>query len=238
MTETLPLKLSPESPTQRIIVGLSWDMRELKKFELPKPEFVHHNGLAYTYVSGLENAIHAIRYRLFYKKHMNPKDDLNVRNAEFEQFDLDLECYIFDEDGQMIEKISPDYTEMHNDNASVFHHGEDYTGIGPLDDEDISFKMNALPDNYHHLLFVVRSDCQFNMDEISNAQIRIFDAYTNEETLVKKIKSEIAEKSLYVFAHLHRNNNQWMATPVDHYGDYDDDMADFFKNIILAHNGK
>ncbi len=232
MTESITLKISPDSPTNRIIVGLSWDMRALEKFELPKPEFVKNSEGAQLYLGGIENTIHAFRSKLFYKKHMNPKDDLDDRNTEFEQFDLDLECHIFDKHHKLIHKISPDYTELHNDNSSVFHSGEDYTGIGPFDDEDISIKMNAIPNDYHHFLFTVKSDCAFDLDEITNPKIRIYDAYSNEETYSAAIKSDIANNSLYVFAALSKTENGWSVNPINTYGDYDDNIEEILKDNL------
>ncbi|MBL4804244.1 MAG: TerD family protein [Alphaproteobacteria bacterium] len=222
-----------ETQRDRVLVGLSWDMKELEKVEIPVAEWVPFKKYLQAAADWADDSVHAFRTMNYMPKTVNQHDDPDHRDKEFEGFDLDLYCYIFDEHGEMVEKIGPDYKDVVSEDGKVYHSGDDFSGIGGYDDEQIYIETKKLPENYKHFLFVVKSDCKFNLNDISDPVVRIADGKTNEDFLKEDIQpaANISASAL-IFAHMAEVNDSWTITNISEFADADYDIAAYFKENL------
>ncbi|BBE30280.1 stress protein [Tepiditoga spiralis] len=101
-----------------------------------------------------------------------------------------------------------------NDKAnSVIHQGDNLTGEGEGDDEQIFVDLSRVPSDISRLVFVVNIyDCvrrkqHFGM--IKNAFIRLVDIEGKKELLKYNLSDDYSNKTSLVVAELYRHNNEW-----------------------------
>lgn len=98
-------------------------------------------------------------------------------------------------------------------NGAVKHTGDNLTGEGDGDDEQILIKLNSIPADYNRLVFVVniydavKRNQHFGM--IKNAYIRIVDQATNKELLKYNLSDDYVNQKTLVAGEIYRNGNEW-----------------------------
>lgn len=98
-------------------------------------------------------------------------------------------------------------------NDSVTHSGDNRTGDGDGDDETIYIELNAVPQNYNKLIFVVNIyDCvrrkqHFGM--LQNAYIRIVNPATKEELLKYNLSDNYSDQTTLITGEIYRHDNEW-----------------------------
>jgi stress response protein SCP2 len=97
--------------------------------------------------------------------------------------------------------------------GSVQHSGDNLTGDGDGDDEQIIVDLNKVPATIHKLVFVVNIyDCvkrkqHFGM--IQNAFIRIVDPGNNQALLHYSLTDDYNGKTCLIAGEIYRNGNEW-----------------------------
>lgn len=79
--------------------------------------------------------------------------------------------------------------------------GDNLTGDGDGDDEQIKVALNAVPSNSD-----VRKQ---NFGQVSNACIRIFDEVSNTELIRYDLGEDFSVETAVVVGELYRNNGEW-----------------------------
>lgn len=119
--------------------------------------------------------------------------------------------------------------------GSVEHTGDNLTGEGDGDDEQVLVNLNKVPGNVNKLVFVVniydalRRNQHFGM--IQNAYIRIVDRSNNQELVKYNLKDEYAGKTSLIVGELYRHENDWKFAAVGN-GTNDAKLADITRNYI------
>jgi len=119
--------------------------------------------------------------------------------------------------------------------GSVEHTGDNLTGEGDGDDEQILVNLSKVPGNVNKLVFVVniydalRRNQHFGM--IQNAYIRIVDRSNNQELVKYNLKDEYAGKTSLIVGELYRHENEWKFAAVGN-GTNDAKLADITRNYI------
>ena len=227
--QSAPIQIS-ETQSDRVLIGLSWDMKQFEKIKLPKPQIMFVKST----IEEIENIIHRYRTFKFMDRPVNEHDAPDARDDDFGHFDIDLYCYIFDENGEHVDTVEPDYKNLIDESETVYHSGDDFSGLGGGDDEQIYIETKKLPANYKHFLFVVKSDCAFSLDEVQNTTIRVADSKTNDDF----IKADISpaanlNAAAFVFAHMAEIDGTWTLTNIGEYADADFDVAAYFKDGLV-----
>ncbi|MGE6631937.1 TerD family protein [Bacillus sp. NPDC077027] len=117
--------------------------------------------------------------------------------------------------------------------ASVEHTGDNLTGEGEGDDEQILVDLNKVPSQVNKLVFVVniydalRRKQHFGM--IQNAYIRVVDRSNNQELLRYNLKDEYAGKTSLIVGEIYRQGNEWEFAAIGD-GTNDAKLADITKN--------
>ncbi len=129
-------------------------------------------------------------------------------------FDLDAAVFLLGDSG----KVNSDadfvfYGNLKHASGSVEHLGDNLTGAGDGDDEQIKIDLAAVPANISKIDFTVTiydSDARRqNFGQVSNAFIRIVNEATGEELLRFDLGEDFSIETAVVVAELYRNNGEW-----------------------------
>lgn len=105
------------------------------------------------------------------------------------------------------------YGQLMHRSGSVHHCGDNLTGAGDGDDEQIIVELNKVPADYSKIVFVVtiyqarERNQQFGM--IKNAFIRVVDADTGKELCKYNLSENYDGKTAMIFGEVYRYNNEW-----------------------------
>jgi tellurium resistance protein TerZ len=100
------------------------------------------------------------------------------------------------------------FRQLKSKDGSIVHTGDNRTGDGDGDDEQIIVDLSRIPGNVKSLVFVVNSFTGQNFSEIENATCRILNGNNNQE-IAKYNLSCTGAHSAQVMAKVYRNNGEW-----------------------------
>ena len=129
-------------------------------------------------------------------------------------FDCDVSVLMLDSNGKLLgDESLIYYGHLKSSCGSVTHTGDNLTGDGKGDNEQIIIELDKIPQQYNKLIFVVNIfDClkrKQHFGLIKNAFIRIADVSANQE-LVRFNLSEKNEDQTTLFAgEIYRHDGEW-----------------------------
>lgn len=129
-------------------------------------------------------------------------------------FDLDAAAFLLGENGKCpTEKEFVFYNNLEHVSGAVKHMGDNLTGEGEGDDEQIEVDLTMIPQNIAKVAFTVTifdSDVRRqNFGQVSNAYIRIVDETTGQELIRYDLGEDFSIETAVVVGELYRNNGQW-----------------------------
>ena len=139
------------------------------------------------------------------------------RTTDGAQFDLDASALICGQDGKV--RTDADfvfYNNMTGDNGSVNHQGDNRTGEGDGDDEQIVINLAAVSPDVSKIVFLASIDQAEaraqNFGQVSDAYIRFFDA--DDATNTEKggrydLGEDASTETALVFGELYKNGDEW-----------------------------
>ncbi len=139
--------------------------------------------------------------------------DINKYDGGFD-FDLDTAAFLLDANG----KVASDadfvfYGNLKHASGAVEHMGDNLTGDGEGDDEQIKINLSAVPANIERIGFTVTiydADVRKqNFGQVSNAYIRIFDEANNTELIRYDLGEDFSIETAVVVGEMYRNNGEW-----------------------------
>jgi len=129
-------------------------------------------------------------------------------------FDLDAAAFLLTENG----KTSSDgdfifYNNQKHASGSVIHLGDNLTGEGDGDDEQIKVELSKIPQNISKVSFTVTiNDAETrkqNFGQVSNAFIRVCNEETGAELIRYDLGEDFSVETAVVVAELYRNGTEW-----------------------------
>lgn len=129
-------------------------------------------------------------------------------------FDLDAAAFLLGENG----KAQSDadfvfYGNLKHASGAVEHLGDNLTGAGDGDDEQIKIDLSAVPANIAKIDFTVtiydHEARRQNFGQVSNAFIRVVNEATGEELVRFDLGEDFSIETAVVVAELYRNNGEW-----------------------------
>ena len=129
-------------------------------------------------------------------------------------FDLDTAAFLLTESG----KTASDtdfvfYGNLKDPSGSVCHLGDNLTGAGDGDDEQITVDLSSVPANYSKIAFtatIYDADARNqNFGQVNNAYIRVYDAVKNEELVRFDLCEDFSIETAVVVAEIYRHNGEW-----------------------------
>jgi stress protein len=129
-------------------------------------------------------------------------------------FDLDSAAFMLADTGRV---SSQDdfifFGNLSHPSGSVRHMGDNLTGVGDGDDEQIRIELSKVPANISRIAFTVTiydADSRHqNFGQVSNAYVRIMDESTGAELLRYDLGEDFSIETAAVFGELYKNGAEW-----------------------------
>ncbi len=129
-------------------------------------------------------------------------------------FDLDTAAFMLGADG----KTASDadfvfYGNLKHASGGVEHLGDNLTGAGDGDDEQIKVDLSKVPESVEKIDFTVTiyeaEERRQNFGQVSNAFIRIVDESSNTELIRYDLGEDFSIETAVVVGELYRHNGEW-----------------------------
>ena len=131
-------------------------------------------------------------------------------------YDFDLDASVFMTNAQGKVQSEGDmiyYNNKKHSSGSVEHLGDNRTGAGDGDDEQIVIDLSKVPANIEKIDFTVtiyEADVRHqNFGQVENAYIRIVNKDTNEELIRYDLTEDYSVETAVVIGELYRHNGEW-----------------------------
>ncbi|MEY8428300.1 TerD family protein [Lachnospiraceae bacterium 46-15] len=129
-------------------------------------------------------------------------------------FDLDAAAFMVGENGKCpTEREFIFYGNLEHNSGAVKHMGDNLTGGGDGDDEQIEVDLTVIPANVSRVVFTVTIyDAEVrrqNFGQVSNAFIRIVDTATGSELIRYDLGEDFSIETAVVVGELYRHNGEW-----------------------------
>lgn len=129
-------------------------------------------------------------------------------------FDLDTAAFMLGDNGRCpSEKEFIFFGNLNHSSGSVQHLGDNKTGAGDGDDEQIRINLTAIPDNISKIAFSVTiyeaEERRQNFGQVNNAFIRIYNENNGEELIRYDLGEDFSIETAVVFGELYKHNGEW-----------------------------
>ena len=131
-----------------------------------------------------------------------------------EEFDLDASAFLLNSAGKCrSESDFIFYNNLQSVDGSIVHTGDNRTGEGDGDDEQINMNLSKIPQDVNRISLVVTihdaENRRQNFGQISNAYVRLVNETNGEEILRFDLGEDFSIETAVVFAELYRHGNEW-----------------------------
>lgn len=141
----------------------------------------------------------------------------DVRKTDGEDFDLDATVFICGADGKVLSDESFIYFGNLK-NGGVEHLGDNRTGAGDGDDEQVKVDLNALDANAEKLVFAVTiyeaEKRKQSFGQVSNAFIRVVNQADGVELARFDLSEDASTNTAMIFAEVYRKEGEWRLNAV------------------------
>jgi len=127
------------------------------------------------------------------------------------------------------------YGSLKHNSGSVVHMGDNLTGAGDGDDEQIVIDLNRVPAQYDRIVLAVNIYQAYERRQhfgmIQNAFIRLVDARNNNEMCIYNLTENYSNQTAMLFGEVYRYNGEWKFNAVGQ-GTTDGSISDFAKRYL------
>ena len=129
-------------------------------------------------------------------------------------FDLDVSLFMVSKSG----KVEHDedfifYNNLKHPSEAVKHLGDNLTGAGDGDDEQIKVDLSLVPANVSKIAFTVTIhealERRQNFGQVSNSFVRVVNEDTKEELLNYELGEDFSIETAVVVCEIYRHNGEW-----------------------------
>ena len=138
----------------------------------------------------------------------------DTRSTDGSDFDLDSSMFVLKEDNKV--RSDSDFIFYNNKtgaDGAVEHLGDNLTGEGEGDDEQIKVNLNAVPQDVANLAVGVtihEADTRRqNFGMVSNAFIRVINGADNSEIARYDLSEDASTETAMVFGEVYRRGGEW-----------------------------
>lgn len=122
------------------------------------------------------------------------------------EIDLDASCLMFDESNRLVDTIW--FRQLRSQDGSIQHTGDNRTGAGDGDDEQIQVNLERIPASVKSLVFTVNSFTGQNFSQVANAYCRMLDGANGKE-IARYDLSVQGNHTAQIMAKVYRHNGEW-----------------------------
>jgi len=131
---------------------------------------------------------------------------LGFGGGKGDAIDLDASCVLFDESNRPVDVVW--FRQLKSRDGSITHTGDNRTGAGDGDDEQIVVELNRVPEHVKSLVFTVNSFTGQNFAQVANAFCRLVDAGSGREVARYDLSVQ-GSHTAQIMAKLYRHNGEW-----------------------------
>lgn len=129
-------------------------------------------------------------------------------------FDLDAAAFLLTDSGKVSSQTDfVFYGNLNHPSGSVQHMGDNLTGEGEGDDEQIRIDLSKVPANISKIAFTVTiydaDKRRQNFGQVSNSFIRIYDESNGQELLRYDLGEDFSIETAAIFGELYKNGGEW-----------------------------
>jgi len=138
----------------------------------------------------------------------------DVRATDGAAYDLDASVFIVNEQN----KVRSDsdfifYNNLRSSDGSVEHTGDNLTGEGEGDDEQVKVDLEKIPSEVNKLVFSVTiheaETRRQSFGQVSGAFIRVINGESNNEIVRYDLSEDASTETAMLFGEVYRNKGEW-----------------------------
>lgn len=138
----------------------------------------------------------------------------DARVTDGQAFDLDASVFLVGDDGKVLsDQHFIFFNNATSPDGSVAHQGDNRTGDGEGDDEQVKIALGNVPADVKKAIFAVTiydaETRKQNFGMVSNAYIRIVNEDNNTEIARYDLSEDASTETAMVFGELYRHNGEW-----------------------------
>ncbi|BCB04122.1 TerD family protein [Bacillus sp. KH172YL63] len=151
-------------------------------------------------------------------------------------FDLDASAFLVDENDKCVnDQDFIFYNNLSHPSESVIHTGDNLTGEGDGDDEQLIVDFSKIPSYVHKIGITVTihdADARRqNFGQVSNAFVRLVDDASDNELLRFDLGEDFSIETAVVVCELYRHGNEWKFSAIG--SGFSGGLADLCRNYGL-----
>jgi len=123
-----------------------------------------------------------------------------------DSIDLDASCVMFDDNNKAVDTVY--FGHLKSKDGSVVHTGDNRTGDGDGDDEQIIVDLDKVPATVKSLVFTVNSFTGQTFDAVENAYCRIVDSGSKTEVARYTLSAQ-GSHTAQIMAKVYRHGGEW-----------------------------
>ncbi|AGX41673.1 TerD family protein [Clostridium saccharobutylicum] len=129
-------------------------------------------------------------------------------------FDLDAVAFCCGEDGKVHNEADMIfYNNLKHSSGAIEHLGDNLTGDGDGDDEQMLIDLSSIPQHINKIDFTVTiheaEERKQNFGQVSNSYVRVVNSDTKEELIKYDLGEDFSIETAIVVAELYRNGSEW-----------------------------
>ena len=129
-------------------------------------------------------------------------------------FDLDASVFILGENKKILsDQHFVFYNNLKAPDGSVEHTGDNLTGDGDGDDEQVKVDLSKIDSNASEICIVVTihdaENRKQNFGQVRNSFVRIFDPNTNLDILNYELEEDFSIETAVEFGRIYKKNGEW-----------------------------
>jgi len=144
----------------------------------------------------------------------------DARSTDGKEFDLDASVFMVGADGKVLsDKGFIYFKNLKSEDGSIEHLGDNLTGAGDGDDEQVKVDLSKVPAEIEKLVFAVTiydaEDRGQNFGQVSNAFMRIVNQDGDTELARFDLSEDAAAETAMIFGEVYKKGDEWKFKAVE-----------------------